>query len=71
MKVLRLSNSDDLNEAIPVEERVGNVAGRTMADEIGLPVETVTRAIWATDDLPDRVEKWLDQYQPDLSLIHI
>lgn len=71
MKVLRLSNSDDLNEAVPVDERVGNVAGRTMSEEIGLPVETVTRAIWATDDLPDRVEKWLDQYQPDFVFMKV
>lgn len=71
MIVLRLSNSDDLNEAVPPDERVGNVAGRTMSEEIGQPVETITRAIWATDDLPDRIERWLDQYQPDFVFMKV
>lgn len=71
MRVLRLSNSDDTNEAVPPAQRVGTIAGETMGAEIGQPVETITRVIWPTDDLPGRIEKWLDQYRPDFVFMKV
>lgn len=71
MIVLRLTNSDDLNESVPAAERVGAIAGNRMSEEIGEPVETVTRVIWATYDLPDRIDKWLDQYKPEFVFMKV
>lgn len=71
MKVLRLCDSDDFDEAVPLESRVWSVAQRAMAAELSTDVETVPRLIWPTSDLPERVEKWLDQYQPDFVLLKV
>lgn len=71
MKVLRLCDSDDFDEAIAVESRVWSVAQRVMEAELVTDVETVPRLIWPTVDLPDRVERWLDEYQPDFVLLKV
>lgn len=65
LRILRLTNSDDLNEAIPPELRAQALAAKVIEARIGEPVETITRVIWPDPELPDIVESWLERYQPD------
>ena len=36
-----------------------------LAEEAGEPVETIVRVIWPSPVLPDLIERWMEQYQPD------
>ncbi|MBA4179188.1 MAG: hypothetical protein C0506_01230 [Anaerolinea sp.] len=65
MRILRLTNSDDMNEAIPAALRAPALAERVIAERLGEPVETLARVIWPDPELPEIVESWLDRYQPD------
>lgn len=65
MRILRLTNSDDLNETIPAELRAPALATKVIEERMGEPVETIARVIWPDPELPDIVESWLDRYQPD------
>ncbi len=39
--------------------------------ELGQPVEVTVRPTWPTEALPGLVEKWLDQYQPDIVFMSV
>lgn len=69
MRVLRLTNSDDLVESIPLALRAPALAEKLIEERIGEPVETVARVIWPDPELPEIVEAWLDRYQPDCVLM--
>lgn len=65
MKILRLSDSDDIGE-VREAQRGFRVVERVLAEATGEPVETLVRVIWPSPALPDLVEGWVDRYQPDL-----
>lgn len=65
MRILRLTNSDDMNETIPPALRASALAEKLIERRIGEPIETIARVIWPDPELPDIVESWLDRYQPD------
>ncbi len=69
MRILRLTNSDDVNESIPAELRTPALAAKVIEARLGEPVETITRVIWPDSELPDIVESWLDRYLPDCVLM--
>lgn len=66
MRILRLTNSDDLNELVPPEQRGAAVVERIVQEMLGEEVETVVRVIWPGPGLADAVDAWLDRYEPDV-----
>ena len=66
MRILRLSNSNDVLDDIPVELRAAAVAEQVVRDATGEAVETITRVVWPGPELPGIVGVWLERYQPDV-----
>jgi hypothetical protein len=66
VRVLRLTNSNDVQASIPEALRASVIAERTAAELIGEPVETELRVFWPGPTLPGILEKWLDRYNPDM-----
>ncbi|MEO6398754.1 MAG: hypothetical protein ABIP13_09840, partial [Tepidiformaceae bacterium] len=66
MRILRLTNSNDLTPAVAPEFRASAVVERVVSAATGEPVESMVRAIWPTPDLPDHVGRWIETYQPDV-----
>lgn len=71
MLVLRLTNSDDFNPAVPADRRAPAVAAAAFERLTGQPLETVGRVIWPSAELPDIVEAWLAKYRPELVLFRV
>lgn len=69
MRILRLTNSHDVNERVPAEQRGAAVAERLVAAALGEEVETVIRVFWPGPPLADIVDRWLDRYEPDVVLV--
>ena len=66
VRILRLTNSSDIQDSVPPDLRASAVAERVVAEATGEPVETIVRVFWPDDGLPDVVERWIDRYQPDI-----
>ena len=71
MKILRLTNSSDVHPGVAPELRSPAVAERYIAETTGEKVETIQRALWPTETFPGVLERWLDQYQPDVVLVRL
>ncbi len=71
MKVLRLGNSEDVRDDIPVEKRAYTIAARRLEEACGQPVETIPRVIWPESHLPELVGEWLDRYEPDIVFLKV
>lgn len=71
MKVLRLTNSSDVHPGVPEELRAPAVAARYVEAAIGEPVETIQRALWPTPAFPSVLDRWMDQYTPDVVLFRL
>lgn len=66
MRILRLTNSNDVNDEVPAELRSTTVAERIVAARLREPVETTVRIVWPDPELPQIVESWLNRYEPDV-----
>jgi hypothetical protein len=66
MRVLRLTNSDDMNPSLPAEQRSPAIASRHFTELTGEPCETISRVIWPRPVLPSLVERWIEEHRPDL-----
>ena len=66
MRVLRLGTSDDVIDDVAEHLRSPRIAESVLAEAVGEPVETIVRPIWPRPNLPELVDRWLDQYRPDL-----
>jgi hypothetical protein len=66
VKVLRLTNSNDVLASLAPSLLASEVAARVISDRCGEPVETVSRVIWPGDELPAIVERWIARYEPDI-----
>lgn len=71
MRVLRLGNSEDVSPGIADEDRAWYIASSMLAAESGEPVETTVKPIWPTPDLPARIARWIEEYQPDLVFLKV
>lgn len=71
IRVLRLGNSNDTFGGVAEKDRAGSVAEGILARETGEEVETIVRRIWPTDRLPELIDKWLDEYKPDLVMLKV
>lgn len=66
MRLLRLTNSYDIDPAISAEGNKVSVCDRLLASATGEEVETTVRIIWPDPPLPGLIDRWLDRYEPDL-----
>lgn len=69
MKVLRLTNSSDVDPRLPEEERAPWRAARVLREAIGEPVELTVKTIWPTERLLKLVDGWLDECEPDMVVL--
>jgi len=71
MRVLRLGNSEDMRDDLPLESRAWHVAGAQLEAAVGEPVETVLRPIKPTAELPGLVDEWIEDARPDLVFLKV
>ena len=71
IRILRLTNIDDLFGEVPPEQRSAAVAGRILSEAAGEDVEETTKGIWPDPELPGIIAGWVRRYEPDLVLIRI
>ncbi|MFN0095198.1 MAG: SGNH/GDSL hydrolase family protein [Dehalococcoidia bacterium] len=66
MRLLRLSNSDDLNTRVPPEFRAGNIIKALLEHDLREPVDVETRLLWPGEKCPGLVEGWVREFEPDM-----
>lgn len=71
LTVLRLGSSLDFSGELPPGSRAWQVAERMLAEASGQPVKTVVKPVWPSPQVPKLLERWLDEYQPDIVLVVI
>ncbi len=71
IRLLRLTNSDDLGTDIPPEQRSAAVAERMLSEASGEEIDAVTKGIWPAPELPGIIAGWVKRYEPDLVIIRI
>src|SRR4029079_15876972 len=71
VRILRLSNSDDMREAPDVPRRAYRIVEAALTAETGEPVETIVRDAWPEPNLPDVVDGWLKRYEPDIVFLKV
>jgi len=69
LKILRLTNSNDFNPAIPEELRGAALTEAIVRAALDEPVETISRSFWPSERFPPILNEWLDRYEPDLVFI--
>lgn len=69
MRLLRLTNSNDLSPGVPEAQRAPAITERIIAAATGEPVETMNRVIWPGPELPDIVAGWIERFSPDVVLM--
>jgi hypothetical protein len=66
MRLLRLTNSNDLQPGVPEAQRAPAITERIVAAATGESVEVINRVIWPGAELPDIVAGWLERFSPDV-----
>src|SRR5688572_26745426 len=66
VRLLRLGNSTDLDPNIPERERSAWLSAAVFARETRVDPQLTVRTIWPTANLPERLDGWLDEHEPDL-----
>ncbi|MGE0599267.1 MAG: hypothetical protein AB7J35_07510 [Dehalococcoidia bacterium] len=70
-RILWLSNSEDLSEAVPESSRSWSLAAGILQAEVEEEVSVVPRAIWPSPELPQIVDRWLRRYEPDIVVFKV
>lgn len=71
MRLLKLTNSDDLRVDVPPAELPHNLAAARFQELTGEPCEAIARVIWPSPALPDIVDGWIKRYEPDIVMFGI
>lgn len=66
MKILRLTNSNDVASRLPASQLSAAIADETIARLTGEQPDTTVRVIWPGPELPAIVGRWLERYDPDV-----
>lgn len=66
LKLLWLSNSEDVSDDLPEDQRAWYLAARALERYVGEPVEVITRVAWPDPKLPDLVSNWVGLFEPDI-----
>ena len=69
--VLRFASSLDFTGELPPGARAWEVAERILAEASGRPVRTISKPVWPNAKLPAILERWIDEFEPDIVLICI
>ena len=70
VKILRLSDSDDIGEVADAQ-RGYRVVERVFAEATGEAVETFVRVVWPSPALPGLIDGWITRYEPDLVIFKV
>ena len=71
MKVLLLGNSSEFYGEIAESDRRASKAARALEEAFGEPVEMIVRRIWPTPVLPEKLEGWLAEMEPDIVFLNV
>jgi hypothetical protein len=71
MRVLWLGKSEDIRTELPDEERYITVALRTFEELTGEHPEATVHRIWPKPNLPDLVEGWMRELQPEFGAVRL
>jgi hypothetical protein len=71
LRVLRLGSSIDLEGETPLHDRAGAIAARILQEACGQPVETIQRIAWPNEQLADFVERWANEFEPDIVCFNV
>ncbi len=66
MRILRLANSNDFIDYVPEDKRSFRYVEQALKEVSGEDVETIRKPISPADHLPDIVERWIEEYSPDI-----
>ena len=69
--VLRFASSLDFTGELPPGARAWEVAERILTEAGGRPVRTISKPVWPNAKLPAILERWLEEFEPDIVLICI
>lgn len=69
VRILRLTNSSDIQASIPLEQRASAVCDRLVEQLTGEAVETTVRVFWPAPQLPEVVDGWIERYRPDVLFV--
>lgn len=71
MRILRLANSNDFVNYVSDEQRTYRYVEQALEALTGEKVETVRKPFQPADDLPDIVERWVTEFQPDIVFLMV
>ncbi len=66
MRILRLANSNDFVSYVSDDKRTYRYVEQAMEALTGEPWETIRKPISPAESLPDIVERWITEFQPDI-----
>lgn len=66
IRLLRLSNSNEIRPFVPAEEQSIGIAAAALRAASGREVEVTVRALWPDPSLGEAVERWVDRFEPDI-----
>jgi len=66
-----MTTSAEFYEGVAPEHRTYSVLDRMVREETGEAVETYLRTAWPRPNLPDVVEGWIDEVEPDVFFIWV
>lgn len=71
MRVLRLGTSNDSAGHLPEEQRGWKIAENALATASGQRIDTVLKRAWPTEQLPSLIQRWMDEFEPDLVVLQV
>ncbi len=66
MKVLLLGNSNDGGSWIGDGRKRHEIVADTLSERHGEPVTVISKSVWPSDGLPEVVDRWMVEHEPDV-----
>lgn len=66
VRVLRLTNSDDIRTDYPAGESIPALIASRFEAATGESIDWTVRVIWPSPELPDILNSWIDRFEPDV-----
>jgi hypothetical protein len=71
VRILLLGNSNDTGTWFEGGRKRHEILREKLAAEFGEPLEIIVKALWPTENVAERMEEWLDTFEPDLVYLGI
>ncbi|MFN0097016.1 MAG: hypothetical protein ACKVVT_19830 [Dehalococcoidia bacterium] len=71
MRLLRLTNSDDLQDYVSTQQNAAAIEEQRFVERFGEPLEWVARLAWPTPRMAEMAMRFVDEVQPDMVFIRI